>query len=142
MYIPYGTCSYRLNYHYTHAHDQHEKELFYKLKSAEKVLALGYFDDLHGYLESAVPLSTDLATLLHIKSLVDAAISTIAVSGPRSPRHHRRPSLDNLIPTEDSVPPDTPRKLETLAQIPVKVEQLRVKVAALIEKYDVAEKEA
>lgn len=105
------------------------------MKSAEKVLALGYFDDLYGYLESVLPLATDLTTLLRIKSLVRAAIATIAVSGPRSPRKHRRPSLEKVLPTDDSgcSITETPRTLETIAQIPLQFEQLRLQVVELID---------
>ena len=136
---PFIIVHYRLSYHYTHAHGFPEKEILYKIKSAEKVLPLGYYDDVYGYLDSAASLANNPEELKQINNLLEVAIFTIAASGPRSARAHRRPSLD---PTLDLSLPlfsadsgsgaagggmsaaTTPRTAAHIAELPSKFYQL------------------
>jgi hypothetical protein len=134
------TVHFRLSYHYSNAHDHQEKEVFYKIKSAQKVLPLGYYDDVYTYLQSALTLTTKPEELAAIKDIVGRALFTIAATGPRSARAHRRPSLDSLrlsaLPknSEEECPlNNTPRTAAHIAELPSKLNQLEAYVVAKME---------
>lgn len=136
LYFPFN----RLCYHYSQAMDYQEKVVYYQIKSAQKVLPLGYFDDVYGYLEKASSLTTSLGDLYEIKDMLEVAILSIAESGPRSARAHRRPSLE-ISPTltssvltmlkkqgSDTSLAPTPRTASQLAELPSKYYQLEALV--------------
>jgi hypothetical protein len=119
----------RLSYHYSHAHKYQEKELFYKINSAQKVLKLGYYDDVHTYLESAITLTVDIKQLTDILNIVQLTVAIIATSGPKSPTRHRRPSMTGILLS----PNQTPRKAAQTAELPNKFTQLETNVKIKME---------
>ena len=100
------------------------------------MLKLGYFDDFYSYVESAIPLSNDLETFVHFKSLIEMAIQTMAVAGPRSPRQHRRPSFENILPSESHSAANTPRTIAHIAEMPTKIQQLKAVVLEKIKEIE------
>lgn len=127
----------RLSFHYSLVQDQKEKQVFYKIKSAQKVLPLGYFDDMYGYLESAVALTPSFDDLVTIRNLLEVANFTMAVNGPRSLREHRRPSLTSIdlnfgCCSSDATPLATPRTEAVLAELPNRFQSLSQKVLIMI----------
>jgi hypothetical protein len=119
----------RLGYHYSQAQKYEEKELFYKINSAQKVLTLGYFDDVYTYLQGAVTLTLDIEQLSNILNITQLAIATIATSGPMSPRSNRRPSITGTLLS----PTATPRGAARTAELPTKFTRLETHLKEKIE---------
>jgi hypothetical protein len=101
-----------LSYHYSHAQKYKEKELFYKVHSAQKVLKLGYIDDVYSYLYSAVTLTVDIEQLTDILHIVQSAILTIVAK--------------TSIGLHSS--PQTPQKAALTAELPTKFTHLETNV--------------
>ena len=112
-------------YHYSHSQDNEMKELHYRIKSAEKALPLGYYDDIYQYLEGALKLAESLDVLTTIRTTLEMAIVNIESSGLRSARGHRRPSLTSVdMPDANGTPLATPRTRE----LPNKLRELESNV--------------